>query len=410
MLFVLAVLMTCCLRTTGAAMCLQKSPGSDDTATESCFDLQSNAGSSVVVEGEVCLKADPDSSYKLKLIVSSEAPWTLVRNQVWIGDDISNVPKYEDGSLDTTSFPDFSCDYKGERSAQWTVASPCEADSSASVDMVFVSHSNVKKIDANGYATADDRTTVYGYEHTDGSPTPWFDVTVLCECPSRLEEKDKTFQAHPQETRDKQTSAPTGVENDITGAPTPGVASSVPETTEVPTQMEIEGSVPEPTEAPTEMEMESLAPERTKAPTEMGVVSTSVPTEVPSEPTSVPTSSRDTDDIVGIRGGVPFETSTSVPTDENTWPMNASSTANPSSDNIDGISTAFESKRRRRPRKKRPTEPPVNASSTAIPSSDNIDGISTAFGSKRRRRPRKKRPSEPPVGGQGGRFLRRRPS
>ena len=160
------------------ALCLQKGRVAEGPSNEACFPMQTNYGDGDgVMVGKVCAKAAENS---LSLQMITNRPYKMLRNQVWVGTNVFDVPRLPDRTrVDLAKFPDFSADFEGEAQAQWTLPNPCDESKKRIEKIMFVAHSVVEQGD-EGESTEQE---AWGYEHlTRSVPAPWFDVKVLCDC------------------------------------------------------------------------------------------------------------------------------------------------------------------------------------------------------------------------------------
>jgi len=76
---------------------------SENDSFEECHDIL--AGDSLVV-GSVCTKiVDENGNLALELSFSATESWVFVTHEIWVGENISDVPVDSSGDLDTENFP-----------------------------------------------------------------------------------------------------------------------------------------------------------------------------------------------------------------------------------------------------------------------------------------------------------------
>jgi len=131
------------------------------------------------------VEVSEDSEY-LEVSFEASGDWTLVTTEFWVGDNITSVP-YDEGDLDTESFPYFWCNSTGESSykskvdLKWKYV--CEEQSEFT--LAVVAQVTMAQMDSDGQIVEGTElitfATEYEVEANDGL-FGWFDVPILCEC------------------------------------------------------------------------------------------------------------------------------------------------------------------------------------------------------------------------------------
>jgi len=155
---------------------------SSDRRIEYCFDLRGEDpedSSAEIVAGKFCVIGRIET--ELKVRVEAAEGYKLLKNHIWVGDDMADIPLKANGDVDVLKFPENGCDSNAELTeAIWTIHenyNPCQINIATKV-FYAVGKSMVENIETGK------TSIVYPTEHApnDQSPLPWVDVTLWCGC------------------------------------------------------------------------------------------------------------------------------------------------------------------------------------------------------------------------------------
>ena len=164
-------------------ICIETDEGLDTV----CYDIL-EGGSSVV--GSVCTRlGDEDGEDVLQLNFVAEAGWTFLTTEVWVGENVSQAPLDEDGTLDTDSFPVYWCNSTGAQVWNTTISMKWlyECDVRDSFLIALISQVTVAKLQDDGSVDHETEVTAFAYEYQDANGLyAWYEVNVLCDCEANI--------------------------------------------------------------------------------------------------------------------------------------------------------------------------------------------------------------------------------
>ncbi|CAB9528953.1 expressed unknown protein [Seminavis robusta] len=142
-----------------------------------------------VKAGEVCVAINDDG--KLDVTFTADHKWTLLRSQLWVGQDtedgngLAAMPHKKSGAPDTRKFKNFACDWEGEKSVSFTIDLKYECiEEVEAVKFYVVAHSKVEQVTDTGELIPGTEQDVFAYEYSGDSEKwyGWFDFDIGCKC------------------------------------------------------------------------------------------------------------------------------------------------------------------------------------------------------------------------------------
>lgn len=272
--------------------------------------------------GTACVQIN--NNEELVVTITANDDLLLVKNQVFVGENISDVPLLPGGLPDFKEFENFACDFRGLQTVQFFINLNSTYDCAGrdEYSMSVMAHSLVKAFDRRGKLIDESAQDVYATEKSlvDGTHTHWFgyfDFTIGCRCPKKEMPSSSPEKGTPTPTLSPTLSpsiamtseSPTLTESTdvLTGSPTENMEATLTPTqetlaptmanTEAPSAQIVKRQSPtaiEKTASPTVEVSESGAPtfvvtgdgtEATLTPTEETMSPTMVSTEAPSATT-----------------------------------------------------------------------------------------------------------------------------
>lgn len=215
-----------------ADICLEN----DDGVDMNCHDILDSGGLPV---GTMCAEIvyDPDEPPALEITFEATENRTLVKNEFWIGENVSDVPIDDYGRADIDKFPYFWCNYEGRET--WTtkvsIKYQCINGVIEGYDLSVVAQSTVEETYPNG--TVITGTNVNGNPYDEGefnaTSFGYFNLKVNCDC---------SDQVHDVSCAPSEAPSISGVPS---AAPTSGPSFSLqPTTTPFPTLSPSDSLVP----------------------------------------------------------------------------------------------------------------------------------------------------------------------
>jgi len=161
----------------------------DDGVDMTCHDILDSGGLPV---GTMCAEIvyDPDEPPALEITFEASGNKTLVKNEFWVGENVSNVPVLGSGAADIDRFPYFWCNYEG--SETWTtkisIKYQCINGVIEGYNLSVVAQSTVEETYPNGTIITGTNTNAnpYEYGNFNESSFGYFNLQVNCDCSDQV--------------------------------------------------------------------------------------------------------------------------------------------------------------------------------------------------------------------------------
>lgn len=151
---------------------------------EECHSLVAREADQTLrnADAKACVKiVDQDT---LVVTITAESNLTLVKNELFLGKNLLDMPLLANGMPNVKKFDYFQCDDNGLNSVRFTVKAKFDCDGKDEYTMNVVAHSLVKAIDANGNVIEGSGEDAYAFEHSAKGKYGFFDFKVGCKCPT----------------------------------------------------------------------------------------------------------------------------------------------------------------------------------------------------------------------------------
>lgn len=157
---------------------------------QQCFDMIAGEDHEGKAAARFCVSMGANSV--MHTTVEAADGYTLIRNNVWVGEDLADMPIKKNGSPHYLHFPKHASDFEGVTDTYMKVnfdshSTPVCASSNQVYLNKMVGHTTVQRVDAYGKPIEGTEQHVYAYDHATEDPNaPWYAHVTLhmeCACP-----------------------------------------------------------------------------------------------------------------------------------------------------------------------------------------------------------------------------------
>ncbi|CAB9518510.1 to trefoil factor [Seminavis robusta] len=150
--------------------------------------------------------------------------WRIVGEHMWVGSNVVNMPRTEDGSPNVEAFPYHWSDKKGQSVVSQLLTTRCTGDMDSTYSEEGMVQLELLQVDAEGVAVSDSPRTVFVQEYTSVAgalgPFGWFDFQVNCNCTDNVPTQAPSVTGGPSTTHSPTGSPTTSLSGRPTGSPT----------------------------------------------------------------------------------------------------------------------------------------------------------------------------------------------
>jgi hypothetical protein len=145
-----------------------------------CTSVTDEEGGPFVVGGE-------DGAPFLKITFTAAENWAFVTNEIWIGENITELPIDSEGEIDTEEFPYYWCNSTGQPT--WSTIAPLKwyynCEEVAFFNLSFVAQSTLGQVLPDGTIDPESEIVAFAYEFEGSSADGlygYYDINILCVC------------------------------------------------------------------------------------------------------------------------------------------------------------------------------------------------------------------------------------
>ncbi|CAB9518508.1 CLECT [Seminavis robusta] len=191
-----------------------------DGSHKECHEVLSEKGA---VVGNMCLEVGLQST-GIEVRFETVGNWRIVGEHMWVGSNVVNMPRTEDGSPNVEAFPYHWSDKKGQSVVSQLLTTRCTGDMDSTYSEEGMVQLELLQVDAEGVAVSDSPTTVFVQEYTSVAgalgPFGWFDFQVNCNCADNVPSQAPSVTGGPSTTHSPTGSPTTSLSDVPTGSPT----------------------------------------------------------------------------------------------------------------------------------------------------------------------------------------------